>query len=97
MEQPNGPSEPDEVVNISYVPMEDNKTLKDAYSTKAATIFGIFQIIIGLLLLGLYNNACIKMAGLPGTCPQTSDRHQSFQRVWKSCQVGRLSVERRTA
>ena len=49
MEQPNGPSEPDEVVNNSQVPMEDNKTLKDAYSTKAATIFGIFQIIIGVV------------------------------------------------
>ena len=32
MEQPNGPSEPDEVVNISQVPMKDKKSLKDAYS-----------------------------------------------------------------
>ena len=49
MEQPNGPSEPDEVVNNSQVPMEDNKTLKDAYSTTAATILGVFQIISGVV------------------------------------------------
>ena len=49
MEQENGPSAPQQVVNISQVPMEDNKTLKDAYSTTAATILGIFQIIIGVV------------------------------------------------
>ena len=49
MEQQNGPSAPQQVVNISQVPMEDNKTLKDAYSTTAATILGVFQIIIGVL------------------------------------------------
>ena len=47
MEQENGPSA--QVVNISQDPMEDNKTLKDAYSTTAATIFGIFQTIIGVV------------------------------------------------
>ena len=50
MEQQYGPSEPGQVVNISQVPMEDNKTLKDAYSTKAATILGVFQIIIGIVV-----------------------------------------------
>ena len=49
MEQQNRPSAPQQVVNISQVPMEDNKTLKDAYSTTAATILGVFQIIIGVL------------------------------------------------
>ena len=49
MEQENGPSAPQQVVNISQVPMEDNKTLKDAYSTTAATILGAFQIIIGVV------------------------------------------------
>ena len=62
----------------------EQKTQLVAYFTNGS-VFPIVRI------------ACIKMAGLPGTCPQTSDRHQSFQRVWKSCQVGRLSVERRTA
>ena len=49
MEQQNGPSAPQQVLNISQVPMEDNKTLKEAYSTTAATILGIFQIIIGVV------------------------------------------------
>ena len=49
MEQENGPSTPQQVVNISQVPMEDNKTLKDAYNTTAATILGVFQIIIGVV------------------------------------------------
>ena len=49
MEQHNGPSAPQQVVNISQVPTEDNKTLKDAYSTTAATILGVFQIIIGVI------------------------------------------------
>ena len=49
MEQQNGPSTPQQVVNISQVPMEDNKTLKDAYSTTAATILGVFQLIIGVV------------------------------------------------
>ena len=49
MERQNRPSAPQQVVNISQVPREDNKTLKDAYSTTAATILGVFQIIIGVL------------------------------------------------
>ena len=49
MEQENGPSAPQQVVNISQVPRKDNKTLKDAYSTTAATILGAFQIIIGVV------------------------------------------------
>jgi len=49
MEQENGSSAPQQVVNISQIPMEDNKTLKDAYSTTAATILGAFQIIIGVV------------------------------------------------
>ena len=49
MEQENGPSAPQQVVNISQVPRKDNKTLKDAYSTRAATILGVFQIIIGVV------------------------------------------------
>ena len=49
MEQENGPSAPQQVVNISQVPMEDNKTLKDAYSSTAATILGVLQIIIGVV------------------------------------------------
>ena len=48
MEQQNGPSAPQQVVNISQVPMEDNKTLKD-YSYTAATILGVFQMIIGVV------------------------------------------------
>ena len=47
MEQQNGPSAPQQVVNISHVPI--NKSLKDAYSTTAATILGVFQIIIGVI------------------------------------------------
>ena len=47
MEQQNRPSAPQQVVNISHVPI--NKSLKDAYSTTAATILGVFQIIIGVL------------------------------------------------
>ena len=46
MEQQNRPSAPQQVVNISHVPI--NKSLKDAYSTTAATILGVFQIIIGV-------------------------------------------------
>ena len=49
MEQQNGPSAPQQVINISQVPREDNKTLKDAYSTTAATILGVFQMIIGVV------------------------------------------------
>ena len=49
MEQQNEPSAPQQVLNISQVPMEDNKTLKDAYSTTAAAILGVFQIIIGVV------------------------------------------------
>ena len=49
MEQENGPSAPQQVVNISQDPIKDNKTLKDAYSTTAATILGAFQIIIGVV------------------------------------------------
>ena len=49
MEQQNGASAPQQVVNISQIPMEDNKTLKDAYSTTAATALGAFQIIIGVV------------------------------------------------
>ena len=49
MEQENRPSAPQQVVNISQVPMEDNKTLKDAYSSTAATILGVLQIIIGVV------------------------------------------------
>ena len=49
MEQQNEPSAPQQVLNISQVPMEDNRTLKEAYSTIAATILGVFQIIIGVI------------------------------------------------
>ena len=49
MEHQNDPSAPQQVLNISQVPMEDNRTLKEAYSTIAATILGVFQIIIGVI------------------------------------------------
>merc|ERR1712013_176726 len=49
MDRQNRPSAPQQDVNISQVPMEDNKTLKDAYSTTAATILGVFQMIIGVV------------------------------------------------
>ena len=49
MEQENGPSAPQQVVNISQVPRENNKTLKDAYNTTAATILGVFQLIFGVV------------------------------------------------
>ena len=49
MEQQNEPSEPEYAVNISHSQMNHNKTLKDAYSTTAATILGVFQMIIGVV------------------------------------------------
>ena len=49
MEQQNEPNEPEHVVNISHSPMKHNKNLKDAYSTIAATILGVFQMIIGVV------------------------------------------------
>jgi len=44
MEQQNEPSEPEHAVNMKH-----KKNLKDAYSTTAATILGVFQMIIGVV------------------------------------------------
>merc|ERR1712013_253953 len=66
MEQQNEPNEPEHVVNISHSPMKHNKNLKDAYSTIAATILGVFQLIIGVVsfsvMCGLMNSVFLPFA-----------------------------------